>query len=547
MLENQEVDFKSLRFLKGRSTDWNELAKDCVCFANAAGGKICIGIEDEQTEPPTDQKISDPNIIHQIEKAINNRTINTGVKATIIEHENGGEFIELIVFRSTQTIASTTDGKYYIRISDQCNPIPPDEMARLAADKNAFVWEEQVTRRVSRYKYHIEKKDQFISDIINSTRVTDFIKEMSEDEILDYYFLTKGDYLTNLGILWIGERTDRANIFFAPTVQIIRYNEHGDKIWKKDIDDFNLNPKEILAKILYEVPDWQESTEISDGIFRKNIPFIPIEIVRELVANALVHRTYTTRGDIFINIYPDRLEIHSPGRLPYGVTPENIINQSIRRNEHLSKIFYDLNLMEKEGSGYDLVYELLLSNGKQIPQVIEGIDRVTVVITKQILNKEVVKLMDKASAEFQLKQKEKIILGLIAQYVSINAISLFSILNLRDESILQRWIGRLLDLEIVQTKGRTKGTEYIINPEYLRRLNFKGKTNLKKIEPHRLSELIYQDLTVYPNSQIGQIHKRIGSEILLRKIKLELDKMVIQKKVIKSGDRRWTLYSINVN
>ncbi|MBK8348467.1 MAG: hypothetical protein IPL08_12900 [Saprospiraceae bacterium] len=73
-----------------------------------------------------------------------------------------------------------------------------------------------------------------------------------------------------------------------------------------------------------------------------------IEVVRELVVNALVHRTYTTRGDIFINIFPDRMEIHSPGRLPYGVTPKNILSQSIRRNEYLSKVFYDLGLMEKK-------------------------------------------------------------------------------------------------------------------------------------------------------------------------------------------------------
>jgi ATP-dependent DNA helicase RecG len=83
--------------------------------------------------------------------------------------------------------------------------------------------------------------------------------------------------------------------------------------------------------------------------------FIPIEVVRELVANALVHRSYTRRGAIFINLFADRLEIHNPGILPYGVTPQNILSQSVRRNEHLSKVFYDFNLMEKEGSGYDLV------------------------------------------------------------------------------------------------------------------------------------------------------------------------------------------------
>ena len=92
-----------------------------------------------------------------------------------------------------------------------------------------------------------------------------------------------------------------------------------------------------------------------------------------------------------------------------------------------------------------------------------------------------------------------------------------------------------MELELVQSKGKTKGTEYFVNPDYLQKLNFKGKTDLKKIEPHRLQELIYQDLSVYPESQIGDIHIRIGKEIAQRKLKAELDKMVENGRLAKSG------------
>ena len=131
MLENQQYDKKSLRFLKGNNTDWDELAKDAVCFANAAGGKILIGIEDDEDEPAAGQIIEDKTLPEKIVKAIQHRTINTGVVANIITAANNAEFIELQVFRSVQTIASTTDGKYYIRVSDECRRVPPDEMARL--------------------------------------------------------------------------------------------------------------------------------------------------------------------------------------------------------------------------------------------------------------------------------------------------------------------------------------------------------------------------------------------------------------------------------
>ncbi len=544
MEETQHIEKKSLKIVTGNTADWNELAKDCVCFANARGGTIYIGIENNDKEPPTAQSI-DATLPEKIVKAINHRTVNTAIAQVIKTAGNGGQFIELTILRSENTIASTTDGKYYIRVSDECRPVPPDEMARLAADKNAFVWEEQITKKIPRTKIDEDKKRDFINDVRSSSRVSKFVKEKTDDEILDYYLLTRGEYLTNLGILWIGERQDRATLLFAPAVQVIRYNDRDEKIWKVTLDDYSLNPKELLEKIINDIPDWQESIEISDGMFRKNLPLIPIEVVRELVANALVHRTYTTRGDIFINLFPDRLEVHNPGRLPYGVTPQNILSQSVRRNEHLSKVFYDLNLMEKEGSGIDLVYELLLKSGKPLPEIEEGDDRVTITVQKQAISKEVVKLMDKASQEYQLRQKEIIALGLIAQHSNLTALELSGILNQKDESGLKHWLGRLVELGLIQTRGKTKGTEYFVNPDYLRRLNFKGKTNLKKIEPHRLQELIYQDLLAYPDSKISDIHTRIGDEIHKRKVKAELDKMVETGKILKKGEKRWTIYSIN--
>ncbi len=544
MTEGKSLDKKSLKFLKGKNTNWNELAKDCVAFANNIGGIILIGIEDNESLPPKDQKV-DVLEVDSIHKNVLQRTINVGISVTIETAENDSEYIKIQVFRSIQTIASTTDGKYYIRVDDVCKPIPPDEMARLAADKNAFVWEEQVSKKISKDNSDLVKRSNFLREIRSSDRVSSFIKEMSDVELLEYFLLQKKDFLTNLGILWIGKRSDRATLLYAPTVQVIRYNEQDEKVWKLVLDDFFQNPKELIEVIEKDVPDWQESIEISDGLFRKNIPFFPIEIVRELVVNAFAHRTYTTRGDIFINIYPDRLEVHSPGKFPFGVTSQNILSQSIRRNEHISKIFYSLNLMEREGSGFDLIYEILLGSGKQIPNVIETNDRVVVTIMKQFINKEVVRLMDKASKEFQLKQKEIISLGLIAQNQSLSSFEISKILNQNEEQGLKNWLGKLVDYELIIKSGKAKGTQYSINPEFVRKINFKNaKTDLKNIEDHRLEELIFKDISSYPNTSFGEIHKRIGQEINIFKVRRILKKILEQDKIKKLGEKKWTRYSI---
>lgn len=544
MEENKNTDKKSLKFLKAKQTNWDELAKDCVGFANAQGGFIYIGIEDKENQPPENQKIANQNLPDIIQKNIAQRVINVGIAVTISTAENSSEFIVIQIFRNNQTIASTTDGRYYVRVHDECKPVPPDEMARLAADKNAFIWEEQTSKRVLAHQFDEHKRTQFLREIRNTDRVSRFIKEMSDDEILDHYFFQKNGYLTNLGILWLGKRNDRASLLYAPAIQVIRYDDNDQKVWKLLLDDYVNNPKELLEIVLNDVPDWQESMEVSEGMFRKNIPFFPIEVVRELVVNALVHRTYTTRGDIFINIYPDRMEVHSPGRLPFGITPKNILSQSARRNEHLSKVFYDLGLMEKEGSGYDLVYAKLLGSGKPLPVVKDSDERVTVIVKKQFVSKEVVRLMDKASNEFSLKQKELISLGLLAQQQSFTAVEISAILNQNEEVGLRNWLGRLIDLELVIKSGKGKGTQYAVNPEFIRKINFRGKTSLKNIEDHRLEELIYKDIKTYPNSGFGEIHPRIGLEINKHKVRRILKQMVEQGKLKKEGDKKWTRYFI---
>jgi ATP-dependent DNA helicase RecG len=140
MKENSQIDKKSLRTLTKRNPNWDELAKDCVCFANAYGGRLLFGIEDESDAPVSEQKIP-VEIIPKLVKNIQGRTLNVSIIPKIIEHENGGEYLELLVQRTASTVACTSKGRYYIRVEDDCKPVLPDELTCLITDKSAFVWE----------------------------------------------------------------------------------------------------------------------------------------------------------------------------------------------------------------------------------------------------------------------------------------------------------------------------------------------------------------------------------------------------------------------
>ncbi|MBK8348469.1 MAG: hypothetical protein IPL08_12910 [Saprospiraceae bacterium] len=138
------------------------------------------------------------------------------IAVTIETAANNAEYIQVQIFRNAQTIASPTDGKYYVRVHDECKPVPPDEMARLAADKKCFHMGRTNNKRVSVSHFDDTKRKTFLNDIKNSQRVSRFIKDMSDEEILDYYFIQKNGFLTNLGILWIGKRNDRASLLYPP-------------------------------------------------------------------------------------------------------------------------------------------------------------------------------------------------------------------------------------------------------------------------------------------------------------------------------------------
>jgi ATP-dependent DNA helicase RecG len=249
-------------------------------------------------------------------------------------------------------VASTTDGRYFLRVVDQSKPVTGDDVMRLASERSALPWETQITLHIPRVKADAAKRDKLLLALRASDRVKASVKEKTDDELLDHYQLAQGTYLTHLGILCLGLQRHRAQLTTSPVIQFLKYDEQGQKVNKLVWDDHTQSPMEVIEAVWLEVPDFRERYELPDGLYRQSVPAFDEVVVRELLVNALVHRPYTQRGDIFLNLHPDRLEIVNPGPLPLGVTPQNVLHTTVRRNEHLARLFHDLKLMEREGSGF---------------------------------------------------------------------------------------------------------------------------------------------------------------------------------------------------
>ena len=109
------------------------------------------------------------------------------------------------------------------------------------------------------------------------------------------------------------------------------------------------------------------------GIYRQDVYEIPPDAIRELIINAMVHRSYLDHGTIQVAIYDNRLEITSPGKLPMGQTIERMKEgYSKIRNEALAHAFAYMNLIEHWGSGIPRIIDKVKAAGLREPEFIGG-------------------------------------------------------------------------------------------------------------------------------------------------------------------------------
>jgi ATP-dependent DNA helicase RecG len=542
LLENETntIEYKSLKKIFGPNKNLKDLAKTCVCMANAQGGYLVLGIEDKNKLPPPKQKISQEEL-NKVMKTLRQFTDSVGlVNPEIQTHENGGEYAIVQIYPSLKTIAITSDGRVYIRVGDECVPVKGEELTRLAYEKGAFQWELVIT------KYTIndiptENIKKFTNGIRNSDRVSEFIKDKTDYEILEYYHLIDNGKLTNLGVLWLGDYKQRSRLNYPLTVQYIVYNEYEEKIRKIEWNLNQYNPKELLLEIEKEAIELNYSFEIPNGLFRKQVRHYNKAVIRELLINAFAHKSYTISGDIFISVYKDRLEIKNPGGLPLGVTKNNILHQVQRRNPKLIDTFKALNLMESEGSGYDLIYEKLSLDGKKFPEIESDINYMKVTIYSNIVDEDVLQILDFLAKHYQLTQKEIIALGVIIREKKISGFDLAKILQLQDDDRLRSWVNNLVHNNIILTEGRTKGLMYMLNPKILSSMEHNLKPSLKTMEEHTLRALIKEDLKAHPKSKISEIHQRMD-DLDIKYLRRIVYKMVKEGELETEGANKNKVY-----
>lgn len=108
------------------------------------------------------------------------------------------------------------------------------------------------------------------------------------------------------------------------------------------------------------------------GLLRRDVYELPVDSIRELIANAVVHRSYLEPARVQVALYDDRLEITSPGMLIGGFTIEDLKAGCCQaRNRGLVNALTYMKIIEQWGSGIPRLLENCKNAGLKEPELLE--------------------------------------------------------------------------------------------------------------------------------------------------------------------------------
>lgn len=341
-----------------------------VAFANSAGGQLVVGVADDGTvvgvtDPLAEEErlaslIAD-SIKPQLVPAIDLATVS-GETVLIVE-------VPLSTRRPHYMKAQGIDGGVYVRLGSTTRKADPALVAELERTARGVAFEDLPEPRASLADLDLAQLGDLRGRATSAT-----------DLLALGLAVKQGTQLvpTNAGILAACPEPTR----FLPSAWV----QCGRLRGPEGIDIFDqIEIHKPLPQAVDDVMTFLTKHAYKTGVFgaarRRDAYSIPIEAIREVIINALVHASYAERGTpIRVGFYDNRIVAESPGGLVPGMTVETMRGVSRLRNPSLARIFRDAGLIEQWGSGLNRVYSVIAKAGLPAPDIEEIVDRVRVTI-----------------------------------------------------------------------------------------------------------------------------------------------------------------------
>ena len=228
-----------------------------------------------------------------------------------------------------------------------------------------------------------------------------------------------------------------------------------------DIAKFGKSIDEILDRNLFVnisiISQFQKTLEVFNryykyeqilGSERIEKELIPEKAFREVIANALIHRTWDVNSNIRISMYEDKIEVSSPGGLPSGISEKEYLNGQISqlRNPILANIFFRLKYIEMFGTGIRRINESYKKFAvKPNFEIFENSIKITLPITK---------------TELFLTTDEKIIMDILEKGNILSSSEILKMTEFKKDK-LNRLLKKLIQKNYIDVIGNGRGTKYL--------------------------------------------------------------------------------------
>jgi predicted HTH transcriptional regulator len=346
--EHQRLEFKEAK----QQFDTRKLHEYCVALANEGGGVLLLGIADK----PPRQVVSTQaftDTVSAAEKLF--RAVGFRVDIEDVAHPDGRVLVFHIPSRPRGT-AYNLEGKYLMRAGEALVPMSEDQLRRIFSEGQPD-WLEEPSRRGLDSQEVVELLDtQTFFELLRLPYPTDRVGVL--DRLLSEQLVDDigGSYtIRRLGALLLARRLSDFPDLSRKAARIVVYSG-SSKLQTKLDHVFNRGYAVGFQELVQFVYSQLPQNEVIEHALRKEVKLVPDVVIRELLANALIHQDFAVAGaSVMIDIFANRVEISNPGEPLVPV--ERFIDGYQSRNEHLADLMRRLGICEEKSSGIDRVVE----------------------------------------------------------------------------------------------------------------------------------------------------------------------------------------------
>lgn len=346
--------------LKEEVTNFNEIAKAACGFANAEGGKIIIGVTSKGLVKGVPAKDTD-SLQQRIDGAI--QTVSPAPFHKIeVTKEDGKSLITIEIYKIGEGAFCTYGGIVYYRFGTTIRKMEGKTLQDFLVHRKILSFDET-------------RSEATLADL-DDARIAEYIQKRTPDFVFNSK--NKTDVLSNIGVIKkngdIAVKNTAVLLFAKNPERFFPQNEIKLARFKGTTAVEIIDSKFIHKTLLENLSEANEfvrrntKTRFSTkGLERTETGEYPDKVVREALANAMVHRDYFSKDATQLNIFDDRLEIINPGGLPQGLSMKILGTLSIQRNPLIYRLLRDVRLVEGLATGIPRMRQGMLEHNLPEP------------------------------------------------------------------------------------------------------------------------------------------------------------------------------------